>query len=173
MPGLLMGLLQIGWFAVATFFAADFILKGLGVHSEPMTTTFVAAGVVWGCLMAWVGVKGIRYVAKISLVLNAIPLLMLLIVFFQTAGGIPRYQVPAGQDTPFVAFTAVLAIVIGFFATGGAAGADFWHERAACSGRQVGRPGGYCSAGAGRGRAAAVISSRRARREFQSGGVRL
>src|SRR6266542_5885387 len=30
MPGLLMGLLQIGWFAVGTFISADFILKGLG-----------------------------------------------------------------------------------------------------------------------------------------------
>ena len=125
MPGLLMGLLQIGWFAVATFLASDFILKGLGVHSEARTAPFIAAGVVWGCLMAWVGAKGIQYVARVSLLLNAIPLLMLLIVFFQTAGGIGQYQVPAGQDTPYVAFTAVLAIVIGFFATAGAAGADF------------------------------------------------
>ena len=28
MPGLLMGLLQIGWFAVGTFFSADYILRG-------------------------------------------------------------------------------------------------------------------------------------------------
>jgi cytosine permease len=125
MPGLLMGVLQVGWFAVATFFAADFILKGIGVHSEPRTTPFVAVGVAWGCLMAWVGAKGIQYVAKVSLFLNAIPLLMLAMVLFQTAGGIGRYQVPAGQNTPYVAFTAVLAIVIGFFATAGAAGADF------------------------------------------------
>jgi cytosine permease len=125
MPGLLMGLLQIGWFAVATYFAADFILKGLGVHSEPKTTPFAVTGVVWGCLMAWVGAKGIQYVAKVSLLLNAIPLLMLAIVFFQTAGGIGQYRIPAGQETPYVAFTAVLAIVIGFFATAGAAGADF------------------------------------------------
>src|SRR5947209_9199436 len=30
MPGLLMGLLQIGWFAVGTFFSTTYILKGLG-----------------------------------------------------------------------------------------------------------------------------------------------
>ena len=125
MPGLLMGLLQIGWFAVATFFATDFILKGLGVHSEPRTAPFAAAGVVWGCLMAWVGAKGIQYVSKVALLLNAIPLLMLVIVFFQTAGGIGQYHVPAAQDNPFVAFTMTLAIVIGFFATAGAAGTDF------------------------------------------------
>src|ERR1700733_8865112 len=34
MPGLLMGLLQLGGFAVALFVAADFILKGFGVASE-------------------------------------------------------------------------------------------------------------------------------------------
>ena len=125
MPGLLMGLLQIGWFAVATFFAADFILKGLGMKSEPMTPPFIIVGLLWGLVMAWVGAKGIQYVAKVSLFLNAIPLIMLLIVLFQTSGGIGQYQIPAGQENPMLAFTSVLAIVIGFFATAGAAGADF------------------------------------------------
>ena len=125
MPGLLMGLLQIGWFAVATSVASEFILKGLGMNSQPGGAPFIATGVIWGCLMAWVGAKGIRYVAKVSLLLNAIPLLMLLIVFFQTAGGVGRYHPAAAQDNPFVAFTMTLAIVIGFFATAGAAGADF------------------------------------------------
>jgi cytosine permease len=125
MPGLLMGLLQIGWFAVATYFASDFILKGLGMKSQPATVPFIAVGLLWGLVMAWVGAKGIQYVAKVSLLLNAIPLIMLLIVLFQTAGGIGDYQVPAGQQDSFLAFTSVLAIVIGFFATAGAAGADF------------------------------------------------
>jgi len=125
MPGLLMGLLQVGWFAVATFFSTDFILKGLGVKSEPMTLPFIVTGVVWGLVMAWVGAKGIQYVAKVSLLLNAIPLLMLLYVLFQTAGGIGSYQVPVEHQNSFLAVTSVLAIVIGFFATAGAAGADF------------------------------------------------
>lgn len=125
MPGLLMGLLQIGWFAVATFFAGDFILKGLGIKSQPMTVPFVVTGVLWGVVMAWVGAKGIQYVARVSLLLNAIPLIMLVIVLLQTAGGIGTYQIPAGQSNSFLAFTSVLAIVIGFFATAGAAGADF------------------------------------------------
>jgi cytosine permease len=125
MPGLLMGLLQVGWFAVATFFSTDFILKGLGMKSEPMTAPFIVTGLLWGLVMAWVGAKGIQYVAKVSLLLNAIPLLMLLYVLFQTAGGIGSYQVPQGQENPFLAVTSVFAIVIGFFATAGAAGADF------------------------------------------------
>ncbi len=125
MPGILMGLLQIGWFAVATYFSADFILKGLGMASHPGTLPFILTGVVWGCLMAWVGAKGIQYVARVSLILNAIPLLMLIVVFSQTAHGVAQYHVETGLEDPFVAFTSVLALVIGFFATAGAAGADF------------------------------------------------
>jgi cytosine permease len=125
MPGLLMGLLQIGWFAVATFFSTDFILKGLGMKSEPGSAAFIVTGVVWGLVMSFVGAKGIQYVAKVSLFLNAIPLLMLLYVLSQTIGGVGQYQVPPAQDNGFLAVTSVLAIVIGFFATAGAAGADF------------------------------------------------
>jgi cytosine permease len=125
MPGLLMGLLQVGWFAVATFFSTKFILDGLGVSSEPMTAPFIVVGVLWGLGMAFVGAKGIQYVAKVSLLLNAIPLLMLLYVLAQTGGGIGQYHVPPEQQDNFLAVTSVLAIVIGFFATAGAAGADF------------------------------------------------
>jgi cytosine permease len=125
MPGLLMGLLQVGWFAVATFFSTKFILDGFGVNSEPRTVPFIITGVLWGGVMAFVGAKGIQYVAKVSLFLNAIPLLMLLYVLSQTAGGIGSYQVPAGQGDNFLVVTLILANVIGFFATAGAAGADF------------------------------------------------
>jgi len=125
MPGLLMGLLQIGWFAVATSVASEFILRGLGADATPGRTPFIVTGLIWGAVLAWVGAKGIQYVAKVSMLLNAIPLLMLLIVFFQTAGGIGNYQIPAQNADSFAAFTTMLAIVIGFFATAGAAGADF------------------------------------------------
>jgi len=125
MPGLLMGLLQIGWFAVATFFSTDFILKGLGMDSAPGSAAFIVTGFLWGGVMAFVGAKGIQYVARLSLLLNSIPLIMLLIVVFQTAGGIGSYQVTAGQENSFGAATTMLAAVIGFFATAGAAGADF------------------------------------------------
>src|SRR3954471_1916112 len=40
MPGLLMGLLQIGWFAVGTFFATKFILSGFGASAQPGTVLF-------------------------------------------------------------------------------------------------------------------------------------
>jgi cytosine permease len=125
MPGLLMGLLQIGWFAVATFVAADFILKGLGMASEPMTASFIVTGTIWGLVMASIAAKGIQYVAKVGQILNWIPLLMLLLVLFKTAGGVGHHQL--APNTPvnnFAAVTTILAAVIGFFATAGAAGTD-------------------------------------------------
>jgi cytosine permease len=124
MPGLLMGLLQVGWFAVATFIASDFILKAAGSAAGPGSLPFILTGVLWGGVFAFVGAKGIQYVARVATFLNFIPLLMLLAVFFKTSGG-PAYQVPVQTADPYVAFTAIIAIVIGFFATAGAAGADF------------------------------------------------
>ncbi len=123
MPGLLMGLLQIGWFAVGTFFSTKFILSGFHSTAQPGSLPFIVIGVIWGYAMAYIGVMGIQYVAKLSLYLNLIPFLMILLVFAKTAPGIPSY-VPADPN-PFFAFTQLLQIVIGFFATAGAAGADF------------------------------------------------
>ena len=125
MPGLLMGLLQIGWFAVATFVAADFILKGFGVASVPMTASFIITGTIWGLVMATIAAKGIQYVAKVGQILNWIPLLMLLIVLYKTAGGVGQEHLATGAATNnFGAVTTILAAVIGFFATAGAAGTD-------------------------------------------------
>ena len=73
--------------------------------------------------MAYIGVMGIQYVAKLSLFLNLIPFLMILVVFFNVKDGIPNH-VPA-NPAPFIAFTLLIQAIIGFFATAGAAGADF------------------------------------------------
>jgi cytosine permease len=123
MPGLLMGLLQLGWFAVGTFFSTKFILSATGSKAGPGTFEFAGVAIVWGYVMAYIGVKGIQYVARVSLFLNAIPLLMILFVFAQTASGIGKY-VPA-SDNPWQAVQTILQTVIGFFATAGAAGVDF------------------------------------------------
>jgi len=61
MPGLLMGLLQVGWLAVGTFFATKFLLSGFGVPAGPGTMAFIVVGVIWGYVMAWIGVMGIKY----------------------------------------------------------------------------------------------------------------
>jgi cytosine permease len=126
MPGLLMGLLQIGWFGVATALATDFVLKGVygAAAPGPGSAPFILTGVIWGGVLAWVGAKGIQYVARVSTILNFIPLLMLVVVCFAVGGG-AQSHVAAGQEDSFGAFTAMIALVIGFFATAGAAGADF------------------------------------------------
>jgi len=123
MPGLLMGLLQVGWFSVNTYIATDFILRGVGSESGPMSAPFIVVALIWGYVMAYIGVKGIQYVAKLATYIAIIPLLMILLVFFNTSGGISSY-VPADPQ-PFIAFALLIQIVIGFFATAGAAGADF------------------------------------------------
>jgi len=123
MPGLLMGLLQVGWFAVSTFFSTKYILSGFGSDPKPRTLLFAVVAILWGYTMALMGVMGIKYVARIALFLSLIPLLMVLLVFLHTRGGLAGYA-PKTPDS-FGAFTALIAAVIGFFATAGAAGADF------------------------------------------------
>jgi cytosine permease len=123
MPGLLMGLLQVGWLGVGGFFATSFILTGLGMDARPMTLRFAIVEILWAYINGYVGVRGIRYVARISLVLNIVPLLMILVVFVKMSPGLHIYH-PAQLDR-FAAFTLMLQAVIGFFATAGAAGSDF------------------------------------------------
>ena len=125
MPGLLMGVLQIGWFAVGTFFATKFILSGLGIDAGPGSALFTIIAVVWGYTMAYIGAKGIHYVSKVSLYLNGISLIMVAVVFLKTAGGLSLHKVNPATENSFGAFTLLIQAVIGFFATAGAAGADF------------------------------------------------
>ncbi len=125
MPGLLMGLLQVGWFAVGTWLATTFILKAVGSDAQPGSLPFIVIGVIWGYVMAYVGVKGIKYVAKVALLLNFIPLLMIVVVFLKTMPGISQHTVAPGQENSFLSFTLLIQMIIGFFATAGAAGADF------------------------------------------------
>ncbi len=120
MPGLLMGLLQLGWFAVATSLATDFVLKGMHRNSK---TLFTVIALVWAYGMAWVAIKGISYVARVAQFLNWAPLIMILVVFWANRSGISRFEPP--RNDPWGGFLTSLAVVIGFFATAGAAGADF------------------------------------------------
>lgn len=120
MPGLMMGLLQLGWFAVATSIATNFIMAGL--HRDSKTLAVVIT-LLWAYVLGWVAIKGINYVARVAQVLNWAPMVMIGMVFWTNKGGIANYQ-PAESD-PWAGFLAMLSIVIGFFASAGAAGADF------------------------------------------------
>lgn len=119
-PGLLMGVLQIGWVAVISSVAAEFIMKGLGETSKALFTVIV---VLWIYSLAWVAIKGIRYVGQVAKFLNWVPLIMIVVVFLANRRGIAHYHVP--HPDSLSGFLSTLTIVIGFFATAGAAGTDF------------------------------------------------
>jgi cytosine permease len=119
-PGLLMGALQIGWVAVIAAVSGDFIMKGLNQTSRSLFSVIV---VVWVYSLGWVAIKGIRYVGQVAKVLNWVPLVMIVLVFWANRTGIPNYHV--SHPDAATGFLNAITIVIGFFATAGAAGADF------------------------------------------------
>ena len=88
-PGLMMGLLQIGWVAVVGAVSADFIMKGFNQTSKGLFSVLV---VVWIYSLGWVAIKGIHYVGRVAKFLNWIPLIMILIVFWANRSGIANYQ---------------------------------------------------------------------------------
>jgi cytosine permease len=119
-PGLMMGFLQIGWVAVVGAVAANFIMKALNQTSKSLFCVLV---IVWIYSLGWVAIKGIHYVGRVAKFLNWVPLIMIIIVFWANKGGVASYH-PAQSDAK-IGILNVLTIVIGYFATAGAAGADF------------------------------------------------
>ena len=124
MPGLLMGLLQFGWIAVNIGVSTSFILQAAGADATPGKPAFIIIAILWGLAAAFVGVKGIQYVAKVATLLPIVPLIMILVVFFTNVGSAGQFK-PAEDAKPLMGFLTMIAIVVGFFATAGAAGVDF------------------------------------------------
>ncbi len=131
MPGLLMGLLQFGWLAVNIAVSTNFILQAVGkpsvMDAEGVfhgSAAFSIIAIIWAALAVFVALKGIQYVGKVSTYLPIVPLVMILIVFLANVGSAGDFQVAEGAK-PLVGFLTIIAIVVGFFATAGAAGVDF------------------------------------------------
>ncbi len=132
MPGLLMGLLQFGWLAVNTAISTDFILQATGkppaVDPETQVFTgsvaFTVVAILWVVVAVFVALKGIQYLGKVSTFLPIVPLIMILYVFFANVGDAGSYT-PAEGAKPLMGFLGLIAMVVGFFATAGAAGVDF------------------------------------------------
>jgi cytosine permease len=126
MPGFLMGLLQFGWLGVNTYFSSEALAKGFGAMF-----LFYPLCVVWALGAAFVGLKGIQYVAKVATYLPLIPLVVLLIGLALFGASALSYSPPSDTAQTGGALKAVLATVamagaiVGFFATAGAAGVDF------------------------------------------------
>lgn len=148
MPGFLMGLLQFGWLAVNAFFAGVLLCAPFGYGPNTLPHAIVAG--LWAIAAAFMGLKGIQYVARVATFLPLIPLAILVILFFATVGGIGKFDpdrlVDAGSTAVEVENSAtkqmdvftpkeklstlgvvalICTYVIGFFATAGAAGCDF------------------------------------------------
>jgi cytosine permease len=126
MPGLLMGVLQVGWYSVSTDLATRFLLEGLGLSTKSTGLPYILIAIIWGYSLAFVATRGIRYVARVALIANAIPLVMIFVVFLKNQQGFTSYAPPA--PAPAIGFILLIQIVTGFFATAGAAGADFGME---------------------------------------------
>ena len=124
MPGLLMGALQFGWLGVNTFGAADY-LANKGFHVPAL---FYPLCVIWALGAAFVGLKGIQYVAKVATYLPLIPLAVLLlgmVLFGGSASATRRPPKPAQSGGGLTAILLMVTGIVGFFATAGAAGVDF------------------------------------------------
>ena len=144
MPGFLMGLLQFGWLGVSSFFSALLLCApfGYGVLTPP----HFAVAALWAIAAAFVGLKGIRHVARVGTFAPIVPVVTLIILAAGTFRGLARFEprtiIDAGLGAsvtlksqavlhagPALSGTQVLALIltyiVGFFATAGAAGADF------------------------------------------------
>jgi len=124
MPGLLMGLLQFGWLGVNTFYSAKALAAGFN-----MPSLFMPICILFAFGAAFVGLKGIQYVGKVSTYLPIIPLVVLIMGLVMFAGSAGDYKaVPAAADAAsgsgFSAMLLMISAIVGFFATAGAAGVD-------------------------------------------------
>jgi cytosine permease len=127
MPGLLMGLLQYGWLAVNAFFAAGLLCAPF--EQGPGTVAHMAVATVWTILAAFMGIKGIKYVARVATFLPLIPLVILIVLLAKSIGGVGSFDatkaIPAGNIlTSFNVIALLMTVIVGFFATAGAAGTD-------------------------------------------------
>lgn len=131
-PGVFMGLLQIGWYSVGTYYAADFMLKGIGLGEHSMTLLgeggtfsllFVLTAIIWGYAFAFIGALGIKHVARMATFFPLVPIIMLLVAARLAAPATGDYTSPVSAPIPGILL--IIQLVIGFFATAGAVGADF------------------------------------------------
>lgn len=115
MPGFLMGVLQFGWIAVNAFAVSALLCKCLKLqllaNGDPQIPS-LSHGLIataFAILGAFVGLKGIQYVAKVATFLPIIPLVVLVILLFKTVGGIGGFTPDKVINPPKEATTAMMA----------------------------------------------------------------
>jgi cytosine permease len=123
MPGFLMGALQFGWLGVNAWGSSTALSQGF--HAPGL---YIPLCILWTVLAAFVGLKGIQYVAKVATYLPLIPLVVLIVGLVMFAGSAGDYKpVPAVAGSSGGAMSTILlmvGVIVGFFATAGAAGVD-------------------------------------------------
>ncbi len=134
MPGFLMGLLQFGWLAVNAWAVAGLFCACLGWNSAAPSLSHGIVATIFAVTCAFIGLKGIQYVARVATYLPLIPLVVLLILLANTIGGVAHFEPTkiigenASHASAPLSTWGVLAVLItyvaGFFATAGAAGVD-------------------------------------------------
>ncbi|MGW8256091.1 MAG: hypothetical protein ACWGMZ_01255, partial [Thermoguttaceae bacterium] len=135
MPGFLMGLLQFGWLAVSAWAVSTLFCKCLNLNSTAPSFSHGTVATIFAIICAFVGLKGIGYVARVATYLPLTPLIVLIILLAKTCGGLAEFSpekfIPADQTEAAAAPLStwgVLAFlstyIVGFFATAGAAGTD-------------------------------------------------
>ncbi|WP_165245953.1 cytosine permease [Paludisphaera soli] len=124
MPGFLMGALQFGWLGVNAYGSAQALREAFAGDE----TMFYILAVLWAVAAAFVGLKGIQYVAGIATYLPIIPLAVLLIGLYYFGASAfsytPKVDVTAAGGAQ-AAFFGIIGAIVGFFGTAGAAGVDF------------------------------------------------
>jgi cytosine permease len=148
LTGILIGLVQVVWFAVATFYATELTFEALvscrlmnpgslePIHLGGLvlpSLVFLVTALTWSFAAALVG----HYLlAIISALMNVFPVfmaLLLAVAMGSTIGGVSRFQ-PLALDPATMepvstagprALTMMTELVFGFFATAGAMAADW------------------------------------------------
>ncbi len=138
LPGLVMGVLQFGWIGVNAYGVAELLCKGFGVKiTEGVVFPIVnpvhaGIAIVFAAGCAFMGLKGIQYVAKVATFLPLIPIAVLVVLLVKTVGGIGNFtpeqvQTAGGKEAALSGIqilTFLTTVIVGFFATAGAAGTD-------------------------------------------------
>ena len=147
MPGFLMGLLQFGWLAVNGAAVSIILCKCFNLGMAPGADNTAIPGwphgiiaAVFIILAAFVGLKGIKYVARVATYLPLIVVAVLIGLLVITLSGVSGFtpeklalHVPAdssavdmklGLMNHWEIISILCVYVVGFFATAGAAGVD-------------------------------------------------
>jgi cytosine permease len=134
MPGFLMGLLQFGWLSVGAMAGGELLCTPLNLPEGSIYPKIVAS--VWAVAAAFVGLKGIRYVGRVASFTPIIPIIALAVLAYGTLGGLGKFdpQILIHADlgnkaepalSAATVFCMIVGLIVGFFATAGAAGVDF------------------------------------------------